>query len=166
MAHEFAGALQQAGRIRQGCAVKESHVNVRSEYIDVAERRISQTCNRTAVVQKLPDSVPALSHYLKPLMRDGSQFTCMLFHPRLDAGSRSRAPLNRSNSVLIFAPLFAFEIYFPWHLCPRNELRPDGRNPEIMHTRERSPYPRFPECLFAPGCGPHSAQAPGGIILQ
>jgi hypothetical protein len=87
MPHEFAGALQQAGRIRQRCAVKEPHVYVRGEYIDVAERRISQTYNRAAVMQNLPDFVPAFSHHLKPLMRDGSQFTCMLFHPRIDGGS-------------------------------------------------------------------------------
>src|SRR5882724_3066477 len=67
-------------------AVKEPHVYMRSEYIDVAEGCISQTCHRTAVMQKLPDFVPALSHHLKPLMRDGSQFTCMLFHPRIDVG--------------------------------------------------------------------------------
>src|SRR2546428_182938 len=86
MAHELAGALQQAGRIRQRCAVKEPHVYVRVEYIDVAEGHISQTYNRAAVMQKLPDFVPAFSHHLKPLMRDGSQFTCMLFHPRIDGG--------------------------------------------------------------------------------
>src|SRR5215471_3248900 len=86
MAHEPAGALQQAGRIRQRCAVKEPHVYVRGEYIDVAEGRISQTRNRTAVMQKLPDFVPAFSHHLKPLMRDGSQSTCMLFHPPIDGG--------------------------------------------------------------------------------
>src|ERR1700694_1682593 len=86
MAHELAVALQQAGRIRQRCAVKEPHVYVRSEYIDVAEGRIPQTRNRTAVMQELPDFVPAFSHYLKPLMRDGSQFTCMLVHPRIDGG--------------------------------------------------------------------------------
>src|SRR5712692_2585744 len=86
MAHELAGTLQQAGRIRERCAVKEPHVYVRSEYIDVAEGRISQTCNRTAVMQKLPDFVPAFSHHLKPLMRDGSQSTCMLFHPCIDGG--------------------------------------------------------------------------------
>src|SRR6185312_3054678 len=86
MTHELAGALQQAGRIRQRCAVKESHVYVRGEYIDVAEGRIAQTCNRTAVMQYLPDFVPAFSHHLKPLMRDGSQFATMLFHPRIDAG--------------------------------------------------------------------------------
>src|ERR1700743_3381372 len=58
MTHELAGALQQAGRIRQRCAVKETHVDVRSEYINVAERRISQTCNRTAVMQELSNFVP------------------------------------------------------------------------------------------------------------
>src|SRR5437588_12917216 len=84
MPHELAGPLQQAGRIRQRCAVKEAHVYVRGECIDIAEGRISQTCNRTAVMQKLPDFVAAFSHYLKPQMRDGSQFTCMAFHPRID----------------------------------------------------------------------------------
>src|SRR3982074_2542540 len=83
MAHELAIALQQAGRIRQRCGVKEPHVYVRIEYIDVAEGGISQTCNRAAVMQKLPDFVPAFSHHLKPVMRDGSQFTGMLFHPRI-----------------------------------------------------------------------------------
>jgi hypothetical protein len=41
-------------------------------------------------MQKLADFVPALSHHLKPLMRDGSQFTCMHFHPRSDG----RVPLD------------------------------------------------------------------------
>src|ERR1700680_5331031 len=86
MAHELAGALQQVSRIRQRCAAKEPYVYVRIEYIDVAEGRISQTCNRTAVMQELSDFVPAFSHHLKPLMRDGSQSTCMLFHPRIDGG--------------------------------------------------------------------------------
>src|SRR3984885_788521 len=84
MAHELAGALQQARRIRQRCSVKEPHIYVRSEYIDVAKGRVSQTCNRTAVMQKLPDFVPTFSHHLKPLMRDGAQSTSMLFHPRID----------------------------------------------------------------------------------
>src|SRR6202142_76252 len=86
MAHELAGALQQAFRIRKRCAVKEPHVYVRSEYIDVAEGRISETCNRTAVMQELPNFVPAFSHRLKPSERDGVQFACMLFHPRIDGG--------------------------------------------------------------------------------
>src|SRR5437879_5246054 len=86
MTHGLACALQQAGRIRQRCAVKEPHVYVRGEYIYVAKGCISKTCNWTAVMQKLPDFVPALSHHLKPVLRDGSQFTCMLFHPRIDGG--------------------------------------------------------------------------------
>src|SRR5258707_9698170 len=72
------------GRIRQRRAVKEPHVYMLIEYFDVAEGRISQTCNRAAVMQELPDFVPAFSHHLKPLMRYGSQFTCMLFLPRID----------------------------------------------------------------------------------
>jgi hypothetical protein len=92
MAHELAGALEQAGRIGQRCAVKETHVYVQMEHIDVAEGRISQTGNRAAVMQKLPDFVPAFSHHLKPVMRDGSQFTCMLFHPSIDGG----IPLDRA----------------------------------------------------------------------
>src|SRR2546430_17688471 len=86
MTHELAGALQQASRIRQCCAVKEPHVYVRGEYIHIAEGRISQTYNRTAVMQKLPDFVPAFSHHLKPLARDGSQFTSTLLHPRINSG--------------------------------------------------------------------------------
>jgi len=74
------------GWIRQRRAAEEPYVYVRGEYIDVAEGRISQTCNRTAVMQKIPDFVSALSHHLKPPTRDGSQLTCMLFHPRIDGG--------------------------------------------------------------------------------
>src|ERR1700693_927864 len=104
MAHELAGTLQQASWIRQRCAVKKPHVDVRGEYIDIAERRISQTRNRTAVMQELPDFVPALSHHFKPLMRDGSQFTCMLFHPRVDGG----IPLDRAIESQQFSRLHRF----------------------------------------------------------
>src|SRR5437016_12918947 len=90
MAYELAGALQHTSRVRQHGALKEPHIYVRSEYIDEAEGRISQTCDRTAVMQKFPDFVPAFSHHLKPVMRDGSQFPCMFFHPRIDG----RIPLD------------------------------------------------------------------------
>src|SRR5271163_3172775 len=107
MAHELAGALQYTCRIRQRCAVKEPHVNVRSEYIDIAEGCIAQTCNRTAVMQDLPDFVPASSHHLKPLMRDGSQFTSMLIYPRIDGGiafdSSVESQQLRSHRRSIFA---------------------------------------------------------------
>jgi hypothetical protein len=94
MAHELAGALQQAGRIGKRCAVKEPHIDVRGKYIDIAERRISQTYNRTTVMQKLPDFIPALSHHLKPLMGDGSQFTGMLLHPSIDGGVPRDSPVE------------------------------------------------------------------------
>src|SRR5579863_2919334 len=78
VAHVFAGSLQQTGRVRQRRDAKESHVYVRSEYIHVAEGRIAQACNRTAVMKELPNLVPASSHHLKPLTRDGAQFAFSL----------------------------------------------------------------------------------------
>src|ERR1700688_3995315 len=111
MAHELAVALQQAGRIRQRRAVKEPHVYVRTEYIDVAEGCIPQTCNRTAVMQKLPDFVPAFSHRLEPLTRDGSQFTCMLFHPRIDGGVPHDSAVESQQFRSHRGSTFCFEIY-------------------------------------------------------
>ena len=86
MPHELAGALQQPRRIRQRCPSKKSHVHVRSEYIDVPERCIPQTRNRTPIMQQFPDFVAAFPHHLKPLARYLSQFPCMLAHPRIDRG--------------------------------------------------------------------------------
>src|SRR4051812_28317974 len=86
MTHATAGALQQACRIPQRRAMKEAHVDVRSEYIDIAERRISQTCHWTAVMQELPDFVPAFPHDFKPLSRNDSQLTSTLIHPCIDGG--------------------------------------------------------------------------------
>src|SRR5262245_38551074 len=37
-------------------------------------------------MQELADFIPAFSHHLKPLLRDGPQFACMLFHPPIDGG--------------------------------------------------------------------------------
>src|SRR2546421_12896128 len=111
MAHELAGALQQACRIRQRCALKEPHVYVRSEYIDVAEGRISQTCHRTAIMQELPDFVSAFSHRLKPPTRDVSQFTSMLFHPRIDCGIALDSAVESQQFRSHPRPLSALEIY-------------------------------------------------------
>ncbi len=121
MAHELARALQQACRIRQRRSVKEPHVYVRSEYIDVAEGRISQTCNRTAVMQQLPDFVPALSHHFKPLMRDGSQSTCMLSHPRIDGGIALDSAVESQQFRFHRPPLSAFEICD--HVAPLPSLQ-------------------------------------------
>ena len=61
-------------------------------------------------MQKLPDFGAAVSHHRKPLTRDGSQFTGMRYHPRMDGGIPFDAPLKRNKSVLIVAPLSGFEI--------------------------------------------------------
>src|SRR5271154_5639910 len=108
MTHELAVALQQASRIRQRCAVKEPHVYVRSEYIDVAEGRIAETGNRTAVMQELPDFVAASSHHLKPLLRDGSQFARMVFHPRIDGGIMFGSAVESEQLRCHRRPLFHF----------------------------------------------------------
>src|ERR1700726_2227825 len=138
MAHELAGALQQASGIRQRCAVKEPQFYVRSEYIDIAEERISQTCHRTAVMQKFPDFVPAFSHHLKPLMQDGSQFTCMLFHPRIDGGIPLDSAVESQQFRSHRRSLFCFFL----------EVSPEGRRfredkPTSRYLSARSPD-RFP----------------------
>jgi hypothetical protein len=86
MAHELAGALQQVRGIRERCALKESHVDVRGEYVDVAERRIAQAGHRAAVMQQLPHLVSASAHRLKPLPREVAQCASMRIHPRIDGG--------------------------------------------------------------------------------
>jgi hypothetical protein len=55
--------------------MKEPHADVRGEYIDIAEGRISETCNRTAVMQRLPGYIPALSHHASrsKIMRIGTR---------------------------------------------------------------------------------------------
>src|SRR5579864_9104024 len=129
MAHELAVALQQACRIRQRRAVKEPHVYVRSEYIDVAEGHISQTCNRTTIMQKLADFVSAFSHHLKPLTCDSSQFTCVLFHPRidgripLDSAVESQQLRSHHRSTFRFSRSTVFEIH--GYIAPLHEVESD-----------------------------------------
>src|SRR5215469_16713867 len=86
MAHALAVPLQQPGWVRQRVAMKEPDVHVRRENTHVAEWRVPQTCNRAAVMHKLPDFVAAFSHHLKPLARDGSQFTRTLVQPHINGG--------------------------------------------------------------------------------
>jgi len=113
MAHELARALQQAGRTRQRCAVKEAHVDVRREHIDVTEGRIAQACNRTAVMQRLTHFVPASSHRLKPLARDVSQFTPMLPHPRIDDRIALLRTVKPKQLRLHRRTIFAFDFMLP-----------------------------------------------------
>src|SRR5580704_7313207 len=130
MTHELAGASQQASRILQCCAVKEPYVYVRGECIHIAEGHIPQTYNRAAVMQKLPDFVPALSHHFKPLVRDGSQFTCMLFHPRIDGG----IPLDSAVESQ------QFRSHRRWPFCSRNQWLPCTRNSPPANPAMTAPF--------------------------
>jgi hypothetical protein len=76
---------------------------VRSEHIDIAEGRISQTCNRTEVMQELPDFVLAFSHHFKPRMRDGSHSTSMRFQPCIDGRIAGHILQLIHNSVILFS---------------------------------------------------------------
>jgi hypothetical protein len=86
MAHEFPGPFQQARRIRQRSAVKETYVHVGSKDIHVREGRIAHAGNRTAVMHELADLVSAISHHLKPLARQVSQIAMMRIQPGIDGG--------------------------------------------------------------------------------
>src|ERR1043166_500070 len=72
--------------IGKRCTMKEAHVYVRGENIDVAEGSVSQAGDRAAIVQKLADFVAAFSHHVKPLARDGPQFAGMTSHPGINGG--------------------------------------------------------------------------------
>ena len=108
MAHELTGALQQTGRVGQRRPVKEPHVHVRSKYVDVREGRISQACNRTAVMHEFADLIPAFSHHVKPVTCDGSQFAWMFFHPGIDGGIVLDSPVESQQFPFIVTPFFGF----------------------------------------------------------
>src|SRR5882757_2411317 len=59
-------------------------------------------------MQDLPDFVPAFSHHLKPLLRDGSQFTFMLFHPRIDGGIAFDSSVESQQLLSHRRSIFAF----------------------------------------------------------
>jgi hypothetical protein len=122
MAHELAGALQQAGRIRQRCAVKEAHVHVRSEYNTLTYPKGASPIHAT----RQPSC--KISRTSSPHFRITSSHSraiapnsppCTFIHASM-AGSRSTAPLNRSNSVLTVALLLLSGSMLRGSL-PRNE---------------------------------------------
>jgi hypothetical protein len=61
-------------------------------------------------MQKLPDFVAAFSHLLEPPMRDGSQFTCMLFHPSIDRGIPLHSAVESQQVRSLHCSTFSFEI--------------------------------------------------------
>src|SRR5262245_65303348 len=86
MAHELAGAFQQALGISKLGATKEPDIDVGFEGIDVGERRITYTRGRMAIMQQLSNIASAVAHDRKPALRDRPQFIRVLLHPDLDSG--------------------------------------------------------------------------------
>ena len=86
MAHEPAGALQQAGRIGKSGSLEKTYIYMRGEDIDVGEGDVSQTNHRTAIVQNLANFVPALPHHREPFLGDGTQTPSMFAHPPINRG--------------------------------------------------------------------------------
>jgi hypothetical protein len=122
MAHSLAGALQQAGGISQFGAVEESDVDVRGECIDIGKRRISETCNGTAVMQKFPNFVAARSHDFKPVTRDGAQFRLLYFHPDFDGGITLDGAVEAQYVIHADLPGFGFVFDTPGQHCTQNVL--------------------------------------------
>jgi len=91
MAHELAGAFQQALGIRNLSATKKSDVNVSFESIHISESRVAHTCGRMAIMQYFSHVIAAAAHDFKPAPSDRPQFIRMVMHPALD----SRISLDR-----------------------------------------------------------------------
>ena len=105
MAHELAAALQQTGRIRKRRPVKESHVYMRSEHIDIAEGASPGHATGQPSCRVSRTSSPHLritSNHSCAMAPNSPR--CSFIHASM-AGSRSTVPLNRSNSVFIVEPL-------------------------------------------------------------
>jgi hypothetical protein len=57
---------------------------VRSEYVDVAEGRVTDTDSGVPIVQELGDVLPAVAHHRKPLARDGAKRWLARIKPPVD----------------------------------------------------------------------------------
>ena len=84
MTHKLACAFQQTLRIGNFGTSKKPNVYVSFEGVDVPECRVSYTRRRMAIMQQFSHVVSALTHNLKPMLRDYPQVPCMCLHPGLD----------------------------------------------------------------------------------
>src|SRR5687767_7264022 len=95
MAHELAGAFQQALRIGNLGAQKKPDIDVSREGIYIGECRITDTRGRLVIVQQLSNIVSAVAHDLEPALRDRGQFIRLLAPPGFDrriSPHRTRKP--------------------------------------------------------------------------
>src|ERR1700733_1975204 len=70
------------------------------ERVDVPERRIFYTCDRTTIVHLLSDIITALPHPPKPLLCNGSQLEWAIRQPNID----SRIALDASGEPQYIVP--------------------------------------------------------------
>jgi BlaI family transcriptional regulator, penicillinase repressor len=75
-------------------------------------------------VQEFADLVPAFSHYVKPAMCDGSQFTWMLFHPGIDGEIALDSSVESQQFPSHRLSIFAFEIHA--NVAPLRKERKEG----------------------------------------
>ncbi len=73
MTHALALAFEQAGGIRQHCAIVETDVRMSFERVDISKGRVPHTSDRASVVQELADIGAAAAHALKPCPRHQSE---------------------------------------------------------------------------------------------
>jgi hypothetical protein len=64
--------------------MKEAHIHMRSKHIYIPKGRISEARNRAAIMQHLSHFVAAPSHDFKPLSRNSTQLSFMLFYPSIN----------------------------------------------------------------------------------
>src|SRR5260370_2665539 len=82
--HKLACAFQQTLRIGNFGTSKEADIHVSFEGVDVPECRVSYTRRRMAIMQQFSHIVSTLTHNLKPMLCDCTQFPRMCLHPGLD----------------------------------------------------------------------------------
>src|SRR5437588_338414 len=111
MTHELACAFQQTRRIGNLGTAKEPDIHVRFEGVDVPECRVRDTRRRMAIVQQFSHIISTLTHHLKPMPRDYTQFATMRFHPGLDGWitlNRTREPQELIHHRCTASSLFSF----------------------------------------------------------
>jgi hypothetical protein len=86
MMHSFAGPFQQSCQVLQVGATKESHVYVGSEGVDLCERRISHTDDRTTVMHAFSNIFSTGPHHVEPVSRDGAQLRRSRIEPEFNSG--------------------------------------------------------------------------------
>ncbi len=86
MAHAFAGAFEEAGRVVEPRAVEEADIRMRAEGVDIAKRRVCHAHGGMAIMQKLANVRSAVAHLLKPRLAEPPQLAIGLGKPSVDAG--------------------------------------------------------------------------------